>query len=149
MVKQYRRQGLSLPEIKEEIEEQKGRGRSVEDLLSVQVSRLKAQTEEAAGQLLQAEALLAAMEEDAGPSLEQLVVRHLGICHALDPDLAMPQCEAAGSCVETLRCIPGCIDSPGMPLAVDVWLGPGSAEALRSAVETTGLRIQSNGEQNE
>ncbi len=149
VVKQYRRQGLSLPEVKAEIEEQKEAGKSIEDLLGVQVSRLREQAEEVTGQLLQAEALLAAAKGDEGTSLEKLVSRHLGIRSALDPSLSTPPEKNPASSIETLLYTPGLIDSSGVALAMDVWLGPGSAEMLRSAAEAASLRIQSNGGEHE
>lgn len=154
VVKQYRRQGLSLPEIKVEIEAQKEAGKSIGDLLRVQVSRLKARAEDVAGQSLQAEALLAAVEGDAGAldagaSFEKLVSRHIGIRNALETDLDKAPEKDFASCIEALLCTPGLIDSPGMALTMDVWLGPGSAEMLRSAAEAASLRTQSNGGEHE
>lgn len=104
LVGQLRRRGLSLPEVKAEFEGSRAAGRTVEDMLAVQVARLREQAEEVAGRLLQAEALLAA---------------------------------------------PGLVDGPGMALAVDLWLGPGSSEAVRKAAEAAATREETIGESDE
>lgn len=62
LVRQYRARGLSLPEVKEALDTAAAEGRSVEDLLAIQVARLGDRVEEALGQLLQAEALLAILD---------------------------------------------------------------------------------------
>ena len=51
LVGQLRRRGLSLPEVKAEFEGSRAAGRTVEDMLAVQVARLREQAEEVAGRL--------------------------------------------------------------------------------------------------
>lgn len=155
MVRQYRRRGLSLPEVKEALDEAGAAGRSVEDMLRIQVARLADQAEEAFGQLLQAEALLAAVAPaDAGP-VEDVVARHVGARVALAPDEygALhddgPRDGDGPSCIGSLLASEALVDSPGMALAVDLWLGPGSAEALREAAEGARANNKTMGEDDE
>lgn len=150
LVGQLRRRGLSLPEVKAEFEGSRAAGRTVEDMLSVQVARLREQAEEVAGRLLQAEALLAAVGGDAG-AVEDIVARHVRVQEALDPEL--PSDSGEGGCVPSplavLLAAPGLVDGPGMALAVDLWLGPGSSEAVRKAVEAAATREETIGESDE
>ncbi len=146
LVGQLRRRGLSLPEVKAEFEGSRAAGRTVEDMLAVQVARLREQAEEVAGRLLQAEALLAAVGGDVG-AVEGIVARHVRVQEALDPDL--PSGDDGGrvpSPLAVLLAAPGLVDGPGMALAVDLWLGPGSSEAVRKAAEAAATREETIGE---
>ncbi len=149
LVGQLRRRGLSLPEVKAEFEDSRAAGRTVEDMLAVQVARLREQAEEVAGRLLQAEALLAAVGGDVG-AVEGIVARHVRVQEALDPDL--PSGDDGGrapSPLAVLLAAPGLVDGPGMALAVDLWLGPGSSEAVRKAAEAAATREETIGESDE
>ena len=149
LVGQLRRRGLSLPEVKAEFEGSRAAGRTVEDMLAVQVARLREQAEEVAGRLLQAEALLAAVGGDAG-AVEGIVARHVRVQEALDPDL--PSGDDGGrvpSPLAVLLAAPGLVDGPGMALAMDLWLGPGSSEAVRKAAEAAATREETIGESDE
>ena len=118
-------------------------------MLAVQVARLREQAEEVAGRLLQAEALLAAVGGDIG-AVEGIVARHVRVQEALDPDL--PSGDDGGrvpSPLAVLLAAPGLVDGPGMALAVDLWLGPGSSEAVRKAAEAAATREETIGENDE
>lgn len=149
LVRQLRRRGLSLPEVKASFDESQAAGRTVEDMVAVQVARLREEAEEVAGQLLQAEALLAAVGGDAG-AVEGIVARHVRVQEALDPDL--PSGDDGGrvpSPLAVLLAAPGLVDGPGMALAMDLWLGPGSSEAVRKAAEAAATREETIGESDE
>lgn len=136
MVRQYRRQGLSLPEIKAVFDESRAEGRTVESMLTIQVDRLRERAEEVLGQLLQAEALLATLDGAADIPIEEVVARHGRALAALDPDGAVEESERGAMPWLTRLLGDGdLIDAPGMALAVDLWLGPGSSTALREVAE--------------
>lgn len=148
LVRQLRRQGLSLPEVKAAFDESQAAGRTVEDMVAVQVARLREEAEEVAGQLLQAEALLAVVAGRG--SAEDIVARHVRIQEALEPGLSPGERPEGGeSCLGSLLGCPGLVDSPGMALAVDLWLGPGSAKAVRRAAEAAATRTETIGESDE
>lgn len=151
LVGQLRRQGLSLPEIKAEFEDSRAAGRTVKDMLAVQAARLREQAEEVAGQLLQAEALLAALGGSEAP-MEDVVAAHVRMQEALGATCEIPGHPVDGAAARepsplaSLLGTPGLVDAPGMALAVDLWLGPGSSVAVREAADAAITRHDAIGE---
>lgn len=77
------------------------------------------------------------------------MARHVGARTALTPDeYGCREGETASqTCIGSLLSSRILMDSPGMALAVDLWLGAGSAEALREAAENPHASREKTGEQ--
>lgn len=149
LVRQYRRQGLSLPEVKQVLDDHCATGRTVRDLLAIQVDRLTDQADEVLGQLLQAQTLLAAVSEQPG-AVEEVVERQVQARTALQPGASRGiPAHGRPSWMASLLGSQDLLDSPGMALAVDLWLGPGATRALREACASVNQATEERGENDE
>ena len=129
LVKLYKNQGYSLPEIKEILGEKLDRA-EVQKLLSIQAARMQEQLEETQLQLNRAQLLVKALgvdEETARTELRahirQEIARNV-LEQADDNETATGDESASSTTLERL------LDTPGIDLAIDLWAGPGAYDAV-------------------
>ena len=129
LVKLYKNQGYSLPEIKEVLGE-KTDGTETQRLLAVQAARLQEQLEETQLQLNRTQLLAKALSADEEEMLAELKarVRH-EIAQSMfgqvdDAEVAVGKDDVLSTALEHL------LDTPGVDLAIDLWAGPGAYDAV-------------------
>ena len=129
LVKLYKNQGYSLPEIKEVLGEEAD-STETQRLLAVQAARLQEQLEETQLQLNRTQLLAKALSVDEEEMLAELKapVRH-EIARSMfgqvdDAEVAVDKDDALSTVLEHL------LDTPGIDLAIDLWAGPGAYDAV-------------------
>lgn len=134
LVKLYKSQGYSLPEIKEILDGKSSR-KETRHLLGIQAARLQEQLEEIQLQRNRAQLLANALGTDAkGVRTEsESYIRHEIARDFLKKDgdfetFETDESDAFPAFLEHL------LDTPGIDLAIDLWAGPGSYDALCEAI---------------
>lgn len=132
LVARMKDRGMSLPEIKRELDGSEAAGNGDDVLLGDCASRLAEAREQVESLLLSAQALLCADDPQAIKSLvSDYICRSGGAkldCSGLLERLELFDFDNASSELRifTLQLL----DTPGFALAIELWLGPGSAERL-------------------
>ena len=132
LIARMKDRGMSLPEIKRMLDVSKAAGNSDDALLGDCASRLVEAREQVESLLLSAQALLCSDDPRAIRSLiSDFICRSAGAkldCSGLIKCLEVFDFDNASSELRifTLQLL----DTPGFALAIELWLGPGSAERL-------------------
>lgn len=129
LVKLYKNQGYSLPEIKEVLGE-KTDGTETQRLLAVQAARLQEQLEETQLQLNRTQLLAKALSADEEGVLSELRARirrevAQGVLGQANDNGTTSDSENA-----PLTTLEHLLDAPGIDLAIDLWAGPGAYDAV-------------------
>ena len=132
LVARMKDQGMSLPEIKRELDGSEAAGNGDDVLLGDCASRLAEEREQVESLLISAQVLLCADNPRAIRSLiSDYICRSAGAkldCSGLLERLELFDFDNASS--ELRIFMLQLLDTPGFALAIELWLGPGSAKRL-------------------
>lgn len=129
LVKIYRDQGYSLPEI-EEILGQAAEHDETQALLGIQEARLEEQLEETQLQLNRIRALRAATNPNVHAAEQEIeaLLRNLLLDETIAKIKAESHNDTAQSC--EFPSLENLLNTPGIDLLVDLWAGPGAFDAI-------------------